>query len=468
MPDSKTLERIQYFIDEINSTNKVNDKIRIMDSYYDLKHIFKLIWDPNLKFHVTPDSLKKRLVKFRDPQYIYTGNTYPLLIDLLKYLTKDETTSSNHTRDIVLHYICANIKHANLIYLIMDKNKKLKIGMGVKTVQKVFPNLFHVFNVSLGVSMKNARKYFQKSIEGNEKWFISRKYDGVRTIIICTGTLCEPIVKAYSRQGNQAHTIEKIITYIITYVLSAYIHSKEELKKDEQSLDLVLDGEIIVMENNQVEDFTKAVSQFRRKNMQMADPHYKVFDILTIEEFYKPESSSFKFSYRTKKLNKVLSLVNETVKKHNSEEKISSITQYKYTGDLLEKMIQQYQRENWEGLILRKDFIYKGKRSNDIIKIKKTQSVELQVIKTINGTQPTMQNGVMKEEEVLASAVVDYKGIQVSVGTGFSLLDKRKYYNQPEKIIGKTIRIDYMEETADGSLRHPAYKGIVGELTREV
>ena len=44
---------------------------------------------------------------------------------------------------------------------------------------------------------------------------------------------------------------------------------------------------------------------------------------------------------------------------------------------------------------------------------------------------------LMKDEAVLAAAIVMNKNVEVAVGTGFSLMDKRKYYKNPELLLKK-------------------------------
>jgi len=484
MDDHHTLRRLQQFVDEMKSTNSSLKKGTIMMSFPDLKPLFKIFWNPNLKYHVSPASLQSRHQKNIADKQSYMGKQYVTLLDLLIFLTDTETTSSNATRDTVLNYINTNSDFKDLIYLILNKGKKLKIRMGEKSVQKIFPDLFASFSVSLGSIEKNPKEYVCNSINAKKNkstWFISRKYDGVRTIVTCIGTFKNLKVCAYSRQGNSVTTIQKILDYVIQYIVPAYVklgHEYNEKNKDNEDdeykadpdteINFVLDGEIVVFDKNGKEDFTMAVSQYRRKNKQMDNPHYKLFDLLTGNEFVSKESNAFRtFSVRTLWLKMLLQIANEDI--DIAEHKITIVEQHKFTLACFKEMEKQFLIKGWEGLILRKNVPYKGRRTRDILKVKREDSIELVVIRIIKGTQPTMSDtGIMEDESVLAAVVVKHKGIEVNVGTGFSLNDKRLYYTKPELIMGKTIRIDFMEETDDHSLRHPVFKGIVGGAYRDI
>jgi len=481
MSDTELLELINSFINDICASNKSSIKIAIMSRYTMLKPIFKFIWDPHLKFHVTSASIKKREADIKLDEVVLRYKSLP---GLLEYLTDSGTTASNATRDAVLYYISQNLKYKDLIYTIMDKKKKLKIGMGLKNVQRAFPGLFKSFDVALGYSFKSAEKYFNKSVEV-DKWLISRKYDGVRAIILCVGTLdnlADVTINVFSRREKKVKVVNSLVKYIKNYIIDAYARIKrsemlEELndtepieKKDivdSNTFSIVLDGEIIVWGDDKLENFKSAVSQFRR-NVQMQNLHYKVFDMLTAEEFHAGKSTRL-FSERINMLTRVLTMANEKVMQDAESEMVSIVQQYDYTPKLFKQLTQQYISEKWEGLILRRDAPYKGKRSNDIIKVKKGDSTELVVIRIITGTQPTKcDDGTMKDEAVLAAAIVMNKNVEVAVGTGFSLMDKRKYYKNPELLLKKIIRVDYMEETEDGSLRHPVFQGIVGDKLRDI
>lgn len=71
-----------------------------------------------------------------------------------------------------------------------------------------------------------------------------------------------------------------------------------------------------------------------------------------------------------------------------------------------------------------------------------------------------------KTIQTLSAVVIEHKGFDVRVGSWFSIADRELFYNNPLLIKGKTITVQYFEETKnqDGgiSLRFPTYKGLQG------
>ena len=82
-----------------------------------------------------------------------------------------------------------------------------------------------------------------------------------------------------------------------------------------------------------------------------------------------------------------------------------------------------------------------------------------------------IKDGKEVEEDVMTNAYITHKGNRVSVGSGWSLEQRRQYKEHPEELIGKTITVQYFEETTDKdgniSLRFPTCK-FVYENGRDV
>lgn len=467
--DEPLLDDIQIFIKDMNSSNKLSIKLNKLADAKHLKTLFKYTYDPNIKYHISSSSIIKRNAELKTQDMDYTGKKYEKLYELLEYLTK--TNSSHESRDSVLYYISKYPKYKTLIYTIIDKKKKLGINIGKSSIIKVFPGLFIEFDVALGESFENAKKQFKKSLDNGDVWYISRKYDGVRCILKCSGTWANPVIKTFSRYGKSLKTLNVVINYVKDYVIRAVklIYQNEHTHiASSNMLDIVLDGEIIVEDKKGHEDFTTTVGDIRRKDYNMENPRYKVFDILTHDEFSKKKSVSL-FSERLNSLNKLLDKVSTL---EPTVEIISVISQYIYNDKTFSNLLDESTQNNWEGLMLRKDSKYKGKRSKDIIKVKKGGSKELKVIEITSSTKKILENSIMVEQPILGAVVVendyDDKIIKVHVGSGFSDQQRLDWYKNPNKIIGKTIRVNYMQEEPTGSLRHPTFKGIVGNNQRDI
>ena len=57
------------------------------------------------------------------------------------------------------------------------------------------------------------------------------------------------------------------------------------------------------------------------------------------------------------------------------------------------------------------------------------------------------------------------------MSSGFNMDERRQYFKNPEKIVGKIINVQYFESTVDQhgsySLRFPVFKGVYGD-SREI
>ena len=422
MKDSTDLKSIQDFVTRLKSTNATNDKIDIIKEYredHTINEVLKYTYSPFKQYHVTSKNCKKNsdLTK-----YGYT-NLFCLLRDLnSRLLTGHEAIS------YVNGYVEANKKYEDLIYCVVDKN--LKTRTGVDLINKAIPGCVPTFKVALANSYDKQKGKVNFDIQ---TWFASHKLDGVRCLaMVDENGQCN----FYSRQGKTFDTLDT-------------------LRKEIESLELtnvVFDGEVCVVDDNGVEDFQGIMKEIKRKDHTIKNPKYKIFDYLTLEEF----------DTQTSTRNLSLRLSTCVKPKLNC---VEMLEQWKVESDEhLQELAELATKNNWEGLILRKDCEYKGKRSNDLLKVKKFFDKEYVVKSIETSTHRIIVNGLEVEEEMLSNVVIEHKGCDVGVGSGFDQTERRKYFKNPELIIGKTITVQYFEETLnqDGchSVRFPVVKHV--------
>mgnify|MGYP003334015958 FL=1 len=136
------------------------------------------------------------------------------------------------------------------------------------------------------------------------------------------------------------------------------------------------------------------------------------------------------------------------------------------TDDDFESMISYSTEENWEGLMLRADTPYKGKRSKDLLKYKSFSDDEYEVVDVEMGPFRYVKNGAECEETMLSCVTIMHKNHAVRVGSGFSIEQRQDFYKHPKKILGKIITVQYFSESKnqDGgiSLRFPTFKILHG------
>lgn len=417
------LQLIYDFVEQSNATNSNTDKLDVLKTYtgYDsVKKALVYTYDTYKQYGVTSKNCKKHsdLIK-----YGYT-DLFKLLDDLdQRYLTGHEAIS------YVNGFVDANRNYEELIWNIIDRN--LKTRSTTSMINKVVPGLIPTFDVALANAYNDQTA---KKVDWNDGWFVSRKLDGVRclTVIDENGD-----VKFFSRAGKPFLTLDALKPSI----------RKMGLKN------MVLDGEICMTDENGDEDFQGIIKEIKKKDHTIKTPKFFVFDLLTIDEFESKISNRI--------LSERLDLAKKTIE---DGELIEVLSQHIGDEDVFINMMKESKDNGWEGLMIRKNTTYQGKRSNDILKVKQFFDAEYTVIDIENDTNRVIVDGKEVEEMMMRNVVIEHKGTRVQVGSGFSHEQKRLYFKQPELILGKQITVQYFEETHNKnggiSLRFPTVKAI--------
>ena len=433
MNESRDLKRIQEFVGKLKATNSTNDKIDIIKEYKDdymINQVLKYTYSPFKQFHLTSTTVKKN--KKLEPRGGYHDLFY-----LLDALTKRTITGHDAIQYVKGYVEYMDEWQQDLVFCILDKN--LKTRTGADLINKAIPKCVPTFKVALANSYDKQKG---KVNFDTQTWFASHKLDGVRCLAIVddNGTC-----NFFSRQGKTFDTLDV-------------------LKNEIESLNLrniVFDGEVCVVDENGAEDFQGIMKEIKRKDHTIQNPKYKVFDYLMLEEFDNQESKR-KLSDRLGNFNMIYNTFGKELKC------IDVLGQWEVESeDHFQELAELATQNNWEGLILRKDCEYKGKRSNDLLKVKKFFDEEYIVKGIETSIHRIIVDGLEVEEEMLSNVIIEHKGCDVGVGSGFDQ-EERRMYNvpdfHPDSIVGKTITVQYFEETLnqDGchSLRFPVVKHI--------
>ena len=429
------LDRCQEMIDKVCSTNGSNAKVEYLSEFNDLKDLLKLVYNPLLPFHVTSKNCKKLAnKKLKDKPVQYHD-----ILELLQALSSHEI-SGHQAISSVLEFIRKHPNHSELTYKIIYKD--LKIRMGVKQINKAFPDLIPVFSVALADKVE---KHPKATNDGD--WKISRKLDGARCIAIVKN---DGDVIFFSRTGNEFTTLSKLIAPLRRF--------KNTFSNSEGC---IFDGEVCIIDKEGKEDFSGIMKELKKKDYTMENPRYKIFDFLTMEEFFNGTSER-NFVERYKCLI-------DTIGKEKDSNYLSIVEQVDYNSQNFDRMMEEARNNGWEGLMLRKNTIYKGKRSSDILKVKDMEREEYKVEGILVGPFQMINKDTKLQEtiETLTAVTILHKGNPVSVGSGFTIDQRKKFYKKPNLIVGKIISVQYFEETTndDGtvSLRFPIFKGLYGK-----
>ena len=109
-----------------------------------------------------------------------------------------------------------------------------------------------------------------------------------------------------------------------------------------------------------------------------------------------------------------------------------------------------YISEGYEGAMIKDtEAPYKFGRGYEVMKMKEFLDADL--------TIKSLAEGTGKHSGKLGSVTVDFNGVEVSIGSGFSDDLRDSIWADKDSFVGRTIEVRYQEVTPDGSLRFPTF-----------
>lgn len=437
--------KIREILELVKNTAGNNDKKAIIDANSDnktLAQIFSDTYDHNRKYFV-----HKYDKNWGGECYIFRGiynidDNYNEFHEMLNDLAERKVTG-NMARAMVEETIAKFVEEdRQILHMILARN--LKIGVSMTSFSKVTDTTVDKFKVVLACNLDKINKV--DPLDGN--WYASRKLDGVRCIAIVDTEA--QTVKFMSRQGKEFTSLSNLVQPMLTLC-------------DEYSGKIVFDGELCAIDNNGNEDFSKAIQKVTKKNIQATDVKYCIFDVLSYDAFVngkddRLDAPIFSKRYKTYKDLYYNHYGDEGILKYVSvlmQERITSQEDF----DKWSKLVKDF---GWEGFMLRKDLPYEAGRIKDLLKVKKFHDAEY-IVEGVETGKVVYNEGGMKEHDVVRAIIIDHKGTKVHVGSGLSKEQRIEWYKDPSQIIGKTVTIQYFQESKnmanDGlSLRFPVLK----------
>ncbi|ODN78289.1 hypothetical protein L202_03936 [Cryptococcus amylolentus CBS 6039] len=597
------LQRLVSLLKEVSAVNSKAEKQRIISQYPDLRKVLELIYEPNLRTHMTSTQFHKILSTPEPTLSPSPLDNLPSDIPTLFHLLSSRAVTGNAAKTLILSFLEAHgvrrkEELEDMFGRLLDRN--LNGGFGARILKEVqwlgeegtkaeggvkgeggakrgrprkfpppepldsaavptttkarqspksspttpnatpvLPNFgpLEKFEVALGKSIEPPFDALFSGRTGGGVWYASRKLDGVRVLtfldflvppsadgeegggkpeLISTHFVSRSgrAFKSLSKLGEQLSTLAEypklgeILSYDTeTIPLSPYSSSGTGIVKR-----LVLDGEVCVMRpktpselkiseakddgspasgiwqanDPYVEDFPSTVSQVR-KSGTIQHLSYFLFDFLPWGEVHAKGALpgyglSQTFSQRAQALQELTSWFDKELEAQGVGKEgrmVKELRQCKVEGlGDVEGMVERAAEEGWEGLILRKDALYKGKRSPDVRKFKEWQDAEYPVLSLTTTTMRLSINGTFAERQAMANVWIEHKGTKVAVGSGWTAEERVRYAERPEEIVGKEITVEFFEESerlgADGekeggkSLRFPRVKKVWEEGKRDI
>lgn len=424
------IESIKTFLQQMNSSNSSNNKVDIMrNADRNVRRVLYYTYNSFMQYNITAKVINKR------KDLVNKDTKFDSIFNLLDSLNQRLITGHKAIEE-TNGFILNNPEYKEILDLILDRN--LKIRVSVKLINKALPNLIPTFNVAL------ANKYDDKTKKKvdfkKDVWYVSRKLDGVRCLIVVDD---KGKAKSFSRAGKQFHTLSLV---------------EDEIEKLGVK-NVVYDGEMCIVDDKGNEDFQNVMKEIGRKDHTIQKGLFQIFDFIPYEIFKKGSSDSGTFSQRVFALQNLLLGGSHTYIDFLDQIPVSNFEE-------IEALSLSASEKGWEGLMLRKNSTYKGKRSDDILKLKTFYDDEYKVVDTFSGPFRYIKEGLEVEEEMLSGVAIEHKGNIVRVGSGFSIDQRKHLYNNPKDILGKIITVQYFEESqnqnGEYSLRFPVIKVIHG------
>ena len=330
----------------------------------------------------------------------------------------DECSSRQVTGNAAIdrvHTCFSSVSEENEKWMRKILKKHLAIGASTKTINKVFPGLVPTFDVSL------AQKCEMKRVSGSETIAVEPKLDGIRCFAIVQGGRCQLFARSGKIIPNFDNTIGR------------------ELQK---LGDGCYDGELMG------EDFVSIMRQaYRKEDVDTSGTYLALFDYLPIEEWKSGKTKmsckdrfEFVLDLMTEAEDLDLRVIQPVDRVYLENPKLSQI----------KELHDDYVLEGYEGAMIKDAGApYRFGRGYEVMKMKEFLDADLSIKYLTEGTG--------KHSGKLGSVTVEFEGVEVSIGSGFSDELREEIWSDQESFIGRTIEVRYQEVTPDGSLRFPTF-----------
>lgn len=444
---------------EIKAVSSKKAKEDIINKYKDnelFAKTLKFVYDD---FITTGISTKKINANIKDNEFMVLNTGFKYNYENLLDWVKEHNTGKLDTVYMLQTYINQFEDEETRQFLKDVFTKKLKVGITAKTINKVLGKGFiEEFGCQLAYPY---HKYLNK-LEGSEI-IVTQKLDGHRSICIVKNGKAT----FYTRKG------------LVVNGLDIQQHEVEELVKHGFGVkDYVLDGELLAYNADGLETkdlFRLTTSILRSDSADKSSVLFNVFDCLPYEEFTtgiskdpfwkrKEDLSNAFYSIYPLKSTKSPEIETNPLSRHLYE--VENIYEDTYHPNVILSLQEEYVEPlGWEGLMVNlSDGLYQTKRTSDILKVKEFFNADVLVKDVFEGTGEL--------SGTLGGVIIDYKGNDVKVGSGFTLEERNTYWANPNKIIGKVVDVQYFEETNNQndnniSLRFPTIKSIRLDKTPE-
>ena len=392
-------DRIYQAILQIRRASGINNKKAILSMFPEMKNMLRTTYSPFIRFNITvPESW---ITMPGEEQF--SDKTTLLLHDLLT----GHRTGNNAKAAIRAHL--KELTYTSGLLLIMILNKSFNFGLGIKSINDVFPGLIPTHPIQLAKPFEHRKCQYP--------CFISPKLDGLRAKF--------KDGEFYSRQGHKFVGLTRLQENMQS-MLQGLLGGIEPVEFDGE---LMVDGEHFNEISGQIRAFTEA-----------DNAHYYIFDMPS------HGGEQWKRLAALNALNGSFSLPSITFVLH------TTVTSY---ADI-ERKYAEYIAEGYEGAIVKSENgLYQDARTWDWMKLKNTETADCRITGLFEGEG--------KYVGMAGGLIVDFNGKAVRVGSGLTDRQRMYWWSDQDDVIGRVAEVAYQEVTPDGSLRHPRFKTLRGD-----
>ncbi len=408
------------FYDKITAETSRNYKISVLEEYKnngDIKYLLDFIYNPYITTGISDKKLGKVIDKTA-PRFIAFS-----LKEVLEYI-KYYNTGTDACIATVQDYRDSVVAEEDKPLYNRLVTKNVQLGIDAKTINKVIPGLIPEFNVQL------SNKYFDKPevVEGKE-FAITTKIDGSRIIAIKDSGK----ISFFTRQGQK---YEGLV----------------DLEKELEAMpfdDFMLDGEIVAKETSKEDTYKNTMKLSRTKDAAKHGLKMLIFDYMPVANWKMQQCP---IAYHTRRAG--LSAMFDLSLKFDYFELLPLLYVGTDTSKITEILEEQVSKGE-EGIMINIwEAPYDFKRTNNLLKVKKFQDTEVEII--------GFEEGTNKLAGTLGAFVCKYKDNEVRVGSGLTDEDRAYFWANRDKFLGKFITVKYFETSVDSktgleSLRFPIY-----------
>lgn len=402
-------------IKRLQSASGSIKKTQILQEHKDNECFRRILYytlNPMLTYKVSEETLRRVIPA------AWMTHEYRDIFDVCEQLSARKALD-----DVTVNKVCSFLRVSDECeFYTKLLSKTLRLGVTAKTVNKVIPGLIPEWEVQQAYPIE---KYPIK--QGMEFW-LTQKLNGVRATYYKG--------KLYARSGVPFEGLDHITSVFAS------------LDPDNAA---TFDGELTLRDKTGLSDneaFRVATGILNSDDGDKMFVSYTIFDVLPTKDFENGESNE-PYSGRRNALD-----IYNIVFDQNSSVSVLPVLYHGTDQNKIDELLDQMVREDKEGLMLNLDTPYKCKRHKGILKVKRFYTMDLRIV--------DCEEGSGRLAGTLGAFVIDYKGNEVRVGSGFTDEQRAVFWKSRESLVGSLCEVKYKEisydkNTGAESLQFPVF-----------